>query len=112
MSEQQSSADSAKPVAWRWRYTSETLWRYRSGRPSFPTDGAGVQCEPLYDRPAPDAEPQTAAADDAIDFGRANSALHKALRVYPEAFNALHYFWNEAIAGQPQSQAESDGDKS
>jgi hypothetical protein len=124
------SADSEHPVAWRYTchdgsqvlmlkpLTSEQKRRgYYTGEDGEDEVGGDdaingpfhwAQETPLYAAPQPArTEPQTAAADDAIDFGRANSALHKALRVYPEAFNALHYFWNEAIAGQPQSQAES-----
>jgi hypothetical protein len=37
------------------------------------------------------------------DLGRANRAFHDALRKYPDAFEALHYFWNEGIAGVAQA---------
>ena len=35
-------------------------------------------------------------------LGRENDAFHRTLRQYPEASKALHAFWNDAFAGQPQ----------
>jgi hypothetical protein len=38
------------------------------------------------------------AAPETIDIGPQNAAFHRALRKYPDAFEALHFFWNEAFA--------------
>lgn len=35
-----------------------------------------------------------------MDLGPHNKAFHNALRKYPDAYEALHYLWNETVAKQ------------
>lgn len=47
------------------------------------------------------AQPPAAPVETGM-LGRENDAFHRTLRQYPEASKALHAFWNDAFAGQPQ----------
>jgi hypothetical protein len=49
------------------------------------------------------------SSTDTIDLGPHNRAFHAALRKYPDAFEALHYFWNEAFAGVAQTPKVKEG---
>jgi hypothetical protein len=81
MSEQQSSADSAQPVAWRWRSIfNDSSWCYG---PVMPTAHDQYVTEPLYVR----TEPQTAPSPDQAcrdSDWLALSASEKACYHWPE----------------------------
>jgi hypothetical protein len=87
MSEQQSSADSAQPVAWRWRSIfNDSSWCYG---PVMPTAHDQYVTEPLYVR----TEPQAArpvdleAIAEIVQFERAAGSGH-----YDTAQKLLEYF--------------------
>lgn len=53
-----------------------------------------------------DAASQSGEVAQAVGvLGRENDAFHRALRKYPDAFEALHSFWNDAFASQPSPAA-------
>jgi hypothetical protein len=64
-------------------------------------NGMGGAMPPSIDLNKTDSRSYPGSAD----LGRANRAFHDALRKYPDAFEALHYFWNEGIAGVAQEPA-------
>jgi hypothetical protein len=103
MSQQQSSADSAQPVAWRWRSIfNDSSWCYG---PVMPTAHDQYVTEPLYVR----TEPQAArpvdleAIAEIVQFERAAGSGH-----YDTAQKLLEYFVRCQAVSAPLASNASD----
>ena len=86
-----------QPVAWRYRRKGNPVWALSPDNlPRWVTLNSEYEYQSLYAVPS---QPPASGGVEYFRSNRTNRAFHAALRKYPDAFEALHFFWNEGIAG-------------